>query len=219
MTRNYNRIEIYLNKLEKDIYPQPVDPGHNAWAADVIEKLVPTDVETVLDVGCGEGFCEPIFKDKGIEWTGVTLGSADFHKARNNIRNVQHADATFLPFGADQFDLVFARHILEHSPMPLLTLMEWNFVAKKWLLIVAPSAEYWKYYGKNHYSVLHKDQLWWLLARAGWEIFAREDFYTSDKLFMDYFRTEHPQHERVFPDSPRVVEMRFLCRKTKPRTE
>ena len=218
--RDYSRIEIYLNSLQKDIYAQPPDPGHNAWASDVINRLIPTDVETVLDVGCGQGFCKPLFEAKDIRWTGVTLGGTDFQQAKKNVGgSVQHADATFLPFSSESFDLVFARHILEHSPMPLLTLMEWNFVAKKWLLLVAPSPEYWNYNGKNHYSVLNKDQLWWLLARAGWKIVAREEFISSDKLFMDYYLPKEPLEKRVFPGSPKAIEMRFLCLKDKPKVE
>jgi len=217
--RDYTRIELYLNNLEKDIYPQPPDPGHKAWAEDAIRKFTPHDVNSVLDVGCGQGFCKPLFESLSVNWTGVTLGGADFQKAKDMVGSVYHADATFLPFKNAQFDMIFARHILEHSPMPLFTLMEWHFVAGKYLLLIAPSHEYWNFYGKNHYSVLNKHQLWWLLARAGWEIVEREDFYTSDKLFMDYFRLGHKEAERVYPGSPEIVEMRFLCRKVEPRTE
>ena len=59
--KNYKNIDIYLDELEEEIYPAPSDEGHTAWAKDVIDKFLPGDVTTVLDIGCGEGFCKPLF--------------------------------------------------------------------------------------------------------------------------------------------------------------
>ena len=68
----------------------------------------------------------------------------------------------------------FPRHSLEHSPMPLLTLMEWHRVARQYLMLIVPNPDYYTYIGKNHYAVMDKQQLSWLLRRAGWRVVAKD---------------------------------------------
>ena len=71
--------------------------------------------------------------------------------------------------------IIFSRHYLEHSPFPLLTLMEWHRVSKKYLCLVLPNPEYFTYVGRNHYAVMgDKTQIRWLLRRAGWKIIKRK---------------------------------------------
>jgi ubiquinone/menaquinone biosynthesis C-methylase UbiE len=171
--RDYSRIDSYLNELDGDIYAQPSDPMHAAWATQVIQSWIPNlkdACKTVLDVGCGQGFCKTIFEKlgTGIIWRGVTLGE-DFVKCMEKGLPVNNYDMTFLDSFADEsFDLVFARHVLEHSPMPLITLMEWHRVARNWLCLVLPRPIFWSYVGLNHYAVMDTTQVMWLLSRAGW---------------------------------------------------
>jgi len=169
MSRNYKHVERYLNELLQDIYNQPPDEGHTNWARDVItgwcSKLV--GCNTVLDIGCGAtGFCQPIFAEFGINWTGITLGD-DYITCKNSGLNVYNSDMSFLPFEDESFDLVFARHSLEHSVMPLISLMEWHRVSKQWVCVILPKPEKFTYTGKNHYSIMPHVQLVWLAARAG----------------------------------------------------
>jgi len=226
MMRDYSRIEKYLNDLAQDISPQPVDEGHTAWATDVIVNFLfegwqnakDLNINTVLDVGCGEGFCSSIFRSVGIDWTGVTLGANDFRIAKTKGK-AYLKDATFLDFDGGSYDLIFARHILEHSPMPLLTLMEWHRISKRYLVLVFPAWEYWLPYGKNHYYMFTKDQLWQLLSRTGWKIVKQEDFITSDKLFMDFYMIGNDPWDRIWNGPPKPVEYRYLCIKGEPQTE
>jgi hypothetical protein len=37
-------------------------------------------------------------------------------------------DFHFIDSGGEIYDLIFARHALEHSPMPILALMEWHII-------------------------------------------------------------------------------------------
>jgi len=212
--RDYTNIDKYLDELEKDIYPQPADMGHTAWATDVIQKFCKKiNVSNVLDVGCGQGFCQPIFESRNIEYEGVTLGESDINIALERDRSVSKADCTFLPYPDAYFDLIFARHILEHSPMPLITLMEWHRVSKKYLIIVFPAWEYWLVGGRNHYSMLNKDQLWYLLDRSGWNIVEQYDFISSDLRFMEFFRLGRPENDRQWIGEPKIVEYRYLLEK------
>jgi len=183
--RNYRYVDQYLTELLKDIYPQPPDPGHTRWAAEVINnwvtKLAPC--KSVLDVGCGEAFCQPIFENLRIEYTGVNLG-IDFVNAKMQGRNVYQQDFSFLEFPDNSFDLIFARHALEHSPMPVVTLMEWYRVSKQWLCLVMPTPRGWGWVGRNHYSVLSLSQNRFLLERAGWKTIWEDHSEPREYRFM-----------------------------------
>lgn len=172
--RNYLFLDRYLDELEKDIYEQPDDEGHTEMAKEVINKWMPciSDTTTVLDAGCGTGFCLQFFKEFGVGYIGI---DANYSSA-----SVLHGDFTFTKLHDNFVDLVFSRHSLEHSPFPLLTLMEWHRVARKYLILVVPNPEYYTYVGRNHYSVLNVKQIRWLLRRSGWEIMERE--YSEQEL-------------------------------------
>ncbi len=223
--RDYKHFDRYLNSLSGDIYEQPPDAGHAEWAKTVAAKLatIPTDIHTVLDIGCGIGFMESFFQDVlGMSWTGITLGE-DFVKAKKaGVRNIHKCDMTFLPFDDKSYDLIFARHVLEHSPFPLLSLMEWRRVCNDgFLLLVMPSPEFWGWRGKNHYSVMEKDQLEWLLNRAGWEIIHQNTMNTRDEEFLQYMEgdwqtwADEPEEMRPSKD----VEYQLLCQMIGPQKE
>lgn len=167
--RNYNHIDRYLNKLVDDIYEQPEDTGHTSATQKLVDEWISrlVGVETVLDVGCGTGFLQGMIPDK--KYLGVCLGN-DYKVALDAGRNVIQADYSFLDFEDNSFDLVVSRHSLEHSPMPLLTLMEWHRVAKTFLCLVVPATEWYGYGGLNHYYVLERGQWEVLIRRSGWEI-------------------------------------------------
>lgn len=169
--RDYSRIDEYLNKLAKDIYPQPQDPKHTLWALlSIFEFMLKAkDVHSVIDLGCGEGFCEKFFKLYGVEYVGVCLGK-DYEIATENSRNVIECDFSFLPFTDNNYDFLYSRHSLEHSPLPLLTLMEWRRVTRKYVAIVVPSVEFTGYGEKNHYYVLYPEQWKVLFIAAGFSI-------------------------------------------------
>lgn len=169
--RDWKYIDHYLNILAGDIYEQPEDKGHTALAQSVIDLWMSrlTTCKSVLDVGAGQGFCEAMFKRWNVEYEGIALGM-DVVKAQTIGRKVNKMDYHFLEYEDDSFDLIFARHSLEHSPMPLLALMEWERVSKSWLGLVMPAPEHYTYRGLNHYSVMNDEQLLGLTDRAGWKV-------------------------------------------------
>jgi len=173
--RNYTHIDQYLNELQGDIYAQPMDDGHAAMFRHVIDNWVTkmTSCNTVLDVGCGQADAQEWFEELGIIYKGVTLGS-DYQYALRHDRNVANEDFSFLPYPDASFDLIWARHSLEHSPMPLLTLMEWHRVSRAWLCLIMPQPLYFQWGGKNHYSVMSLSQAEFLLDRAGWKVMWRD---------------------------------------------
>jgi len=168
--RDFSHINKYLDCLERDVYPQPPDPGHSKLALESIhwlDELI--EAESVLDLGCGEGFCQTYFEGVNMEYTGICL-QRDFYQAKEKGKNVFYNDFSFLPFEDSSYDLLFSRHSLEHSPFPLITLMEWHRVCKKYLMLVLPAPEYWGKVGRNHYFVLERDQWVALLDTVGFKM-------------------------------------------------
>lgn len=174
--RNYEHIERYLNTLAADIYPQPPDPGHQAMLENICELWLPklTNLNSVLDVGCGQGQAFPILQRYAGRIEGVTLGS-DVGICQDKGLKVKLADMSFLPYHDGEFDLIFARHVLEHSPAPLLSLMEWWRVSKQWLMLIMPNSAHYGYGGKNHYYVLIREQMDNVLGQAGWRAIWRDE--------------------------------------------
>lgn len=170
--RDFSQLDAYLAELAADVYPQPPDEIHESLTREVLEAWMPAleerGLRTVLDVGCGQGLALPIL-DKWAKWVaGVTL-TADAAIATKRGFAVWERDMTFLAFHDEAFDLIYSRHVLEHSPMPLITLMEWHRVAKDWLILILPKPAFWGYGGRNHYSVMEERAALSLLLRAGWE--------------------------------------------------
>lgn len=176
--RDWTNHDRYITELYNDIYPQPDDSGHTRMAKDVIDNWMAkmTTCHSVLDVGCGTGFCQPMFEKWDVEYEGICMGD-DYLEAENHGRNVHRMDFNFLEYEDDSFDLIFARHSLEHSPMPILTLKEWRRVAKNWLGIVLPAPEWYTYTGRNHYSVMSMEQARNVIGVAGWNILWEDIHY------------------------------------------
>jgi len=208
-------LEKHIAELHKDVHPQRADPGHTAWAEDVIKSHIKREfgIRNVLDVGCGEGFCAPAFKSLGMVWEGVSWDQEDIDRGESKGITIKRMDMSFLDYRDNSFDLIFARHTLEHSPMPLITLLEWYRVSRKYLLVVLPSPDYWGIKGLNHYFVLPKDYWWYLFERAGWLCIRDIDFLTTDKRFEEFHLPDKPPPQRKWVGPPKVVEYRLLFRK------
>jgi ubiquinone/menaquinone biosynthesis C-methylase UbiE len=179
--RNYTQIDKYLDTLAQDVYPQPADAGHDLLLNQVMqewESYIST-LTNVLDVGCGSDLIAlPYFTRWNTEYTGISLGQ-EVHILMSNNVSIFDMDMNFLEFGDENFNGIFARHVLEHSPMPLLTLMEWHRVSNKYLFLVVPNPDHFGYIGKNHYSMMNRPHLRWLLRRAGWKIIQKS--YTTEE--------------------------------------
>lgn len=188
--RDYQNIELYLNTLAGDIYPQPPDKGHQAMLDNICQRWLPilSNLNSILDVGCGQGQAFPILRQYASRVEGVTLGP-DYDICRTNDLDVKLADMSFLPYPDKEFDLIFARHVLEHSPAPLLSLMEWWRVSKQWLMLIMPDPEHYTHVGQNHYYVLNEDQINNILAQAGWRpIWRDEEEKTEIRVFCEKVR-------------------------------
>ena len=180
MKRDYNNLDLYLDRLLPDIYPQPPDAGHLRWANQVFKHWVVSlrHVSSVLDAGCGDtAFMKSKFEGMGWEYTGIAL--------QTNNPVIVNLDFTFTECADKEFDLVWARHSLEHSPMPIITLMEWERISSRYLILVVPRPTTdLSYVGRNHYSVTNKEQLKFWLGLSGWKILQDDDTEITEMRFL-----------------------------------
>lgn len=164
------RLDTYLSWLQQHIQREPFCDGHWDSTKAVIDKFVAprkADIGDVLDVGTN-GYAYELFFEQGITWVGVTLGPDYFFCKEKQLR-VFRFDMNLMPFQDDSFDMVFARHTIEHSVMPLVALLEWRRIAKKYILIVTPRPPHFERF-PNHYSIMSQQMWEWLFENALLEI-------------------------------------------------
>ena len=190
----WEKIAGWYSDFLTQIYPEPRCKGHIRGTKEVLKKfIVPrkSEIRSVLDVGCGCGDAERFFKSLDIIWVGVTLGAYDLSICRKKGLRVFEWDMHFVDFPDDSVDLVYARHVAEHSPMPLFALLEWHRLSKKYLLLVVPRPPYFcrdeqGRHHPNHPSAGITREGWlYLCEEAGWE-FIDEDFIPTqieERLF------------------------------------
>jgi ubiquinone/menaquinone biosynthesis C-methylase UbiE len=138
-----------MNDFQKKYYEQPSFWNYD-YATDPIEKkrieeiykIIPKDVKTILDVGCGNGsFLNFLLKTNkynglmGVDFSQEALKYVKTEKIGGNISE--------LPFENNSFDLVTCLEVLEH-----LTEEEFNKgiaeiqrVSKKYIIVTVPNEE------------------------------------------------------------------------------
>jgi SAM-dependent methyltransferase len=176
------RLATFLQSCRDTVYPEPVSQVHT----DVIERVIGSFAAklpagaTVLDVGCGQGPALRWFRDHGFRPEGIALGE-DVRVCRElGFKDcVYECDQNNMPEGwSETLDAVWARHVAEHSPIPLFTLTEYWRVLKPggWLYleVPAPGTVAGHTRNPNHYSVFTPDAWGALLEKAGfigWETY------------------------------------------------
>ena len=106
--------------------------------ADVLQML-PTDVRSVLDVGCGDGFVTDALPGT-LDVVGLDISRA---AVAHVSRPTQIGSIESLPFEDDAFDLVMANDVIEHLEDSALARAKRELVrvAKRYILLTVPFAE------------------------------------------------------------------------------
>lgn len=169
--------------------------------ADLIDPLNLPKSAKILDLGCGAGyFLDEMKAREYTNLTGVTLSVDDIKLCTDKGHTVQQLDFSFLPQSAgyddESVDFIFLRQALEHSPFPVITLIEYNRVLKQnskiYIEVPAPDTTQNHEAMLNHYSVLGSNQVAALLSRTGFDVdcfktiefdITVDDVTTKEKLF------------------------------------
>ncbi len=172
MNEHFNK---HLEELKKTVYHEPKFAYHEKMIDSAMGHFVKNGSFTnALDVGFGTGHSLLKFKELGIKATGITLDEGEYKDAHFLGYDVRLMDMNFLDFEDGSFDLVWCRHALEHSVMPLIALMEFKRVLGKvgFLYVEVPSHMI-HLENANHYSMF-TDEAWQALFRkAGFKLLFR----------------------------------------------
>lgn len=177
-TEKIENFKYFLNKIEKETYPEPPSGLHTGITQQVITYLQNqypvSQMNRILDVGCGQGAALDLFQKMGKKPVGITLNQEDLKACREKGYEVYYMDQSFLEFKDHSFDLIWCRHCLEHSIFPIYTLSGFMRVLSPsgylYVEVPAPGTSCHHEQNPNHYSVLGKEMWADLFRRTGFAI-------------------------------------------------
>jgi len=118
----------------------------NNFYRTLLALLKNLECDSILDVGCGEGFTLNILHQNRI---GKRLEGVDFQKEAVKLGRKIHPHLKLrqgniynLPFKDDSFDLIICTEVLEHLEDPKKALTEIIRVSKRYLLLSVPNEPY-----------------------------------------------------------------------------
>lgn len=161
------------------VYSEPDTNIHMMVMDHMIPKIVSEyklDKSTcILDIGCGRGYGMLKFAELGCsDITGLTLSKEDADAARERGFTVVEEDMSFQSVTDSTYNVLFARHSLEHSPYPLLTLLEFYRILNNdglvYIEMPSPKCSRLLEEYNNHYSIMGPRQWTELMKRAGFSI-------------------------------------------------
>ena len=145
---------------------------------------------TILDVGCGPAHASIMFKQLGHKPTATSIMPAEVNAARQ-----KGIDAVLQEMHAPiqgKYDLIWMRHIAEHSPCPFLLLRNMYEAANDGGLLYLEVPQPWTANlheaNPNHWSML--SPLAWaaLLVRAGWAIIHEQTIQLLTGMGPDFYQ-------------------------------
>ena len=173
-----DRIWAYRELCLSHVYSEPDTNMHMMVMDSMIPKFVNEykldESNRILDIGCGRGYGMKKFAELGCsDISGLTLSKEDADAARERGFEVVEEDMSFQSAADGTYDVLFARHSLEHSPYPLLTLLEFRRILKTGGLayIEMPSPQCTRDLESydNHYAIMGPRQWRALMIRAGFK--------------------------------------------------
>ena len=199
MQRELQSFQDFLELVRSHVYSEPLTDLHIAVMDQIIPKIHSEHKiqGPLLDIGCGDGYAMDKLKSLGVQdIIGITLSSDDAVAARSRGFEVTEQDMSFTNFGDSSFNWLWVRHALEHSPFPLLTLLEFHRLlepgGKAYIEMPSPKCTRLLESYDNHYSIMGPRQWSCLMRRAGFNIVDQGEvkFDITSKEDPDYAGTE-----------------------------
>lgn len=164
----------FLERCATTAYAEPRTSGHDDIAQRAVQWVhgsLPAGAK-ILDVGCGAAFCSELFLTLGHQPTAISLLEKEVNQAKARGVTAFQLEMHELGQLETQFDLIWLRHVAEHSPCPLLLLEECHKSAAPngllYLEVPLPWTACLHELNPNHYSVLNVLAWESLLRRAHW---------------------------------------------------
>jgi len=174
--------------LPDDRMRMPANELHQLMAKSFIDELLASshnDFETVLDVGCSDGYIVHYFNSHGKKAVGVNdaIYPTDRLYIEENNLTIFEMDMHHLKFDDSSFDAVWCRHSLEHSFAPLQVIAEIYRVLKKggklFMILPPPPNPPVPYHG--HWHQIPDYQLKYLLEMCNFMVLSLNTVWFSYK--------------------------------------
>lgn len=164
-----------LEKALSTVYTEHPSELHLMITEGMVERLASTfSFRSILDVGCGMGVAWPSFRKA---WPGceITVVTPDQSETWNSTESgLAWAGRTMCDVESGKYDLIWARHSMEHSVSPYLDLTRIKELLSEkgifYMEVPSPGTVCRHECNPNHYSVM--GQLMWLslLDKTGFSI-------------------------------------------------
>jgi len=108
-----------------------------------VQSLLPADANSVLEVGCGEGFStsailEP-YAERHLHGGDLSHAAVIEAKHRFDVPHYCVFSAYELPYAADTVDAILSLEVLEHLPQAGRAIAEMKRVSRRYLLLSVPN--------------------------------------------------------------------------------
>ena len=181
--KQLNRLVAFLDGIERDAYSEPLSIVHSQVTQVAVRILLGKYCSSgtrILDIGCGQGPALELFRNAGLQAIGVALNETDVRACQNRGFDAYVMDQSFLAFEDASFDIIWARHVLEHSIMPLYTLHEFYRVLRPGgiLYVEVPASDTIARHEENpnHYSMLTRRGWEALFVKSGYQILEYKEY-------------------------------------------
>ena len=134
----WKEFDAFYNDLLGEVYHEP----DSVLTTQVTDSMLPGFLallkknQRILDLGCGAGYAMRKMREYGYtNVEGLTLNDEDVKACESDGFKVHQVDFNFTGFN-EEFDGIWMRHVLEHSPFPVLYYLSTKQnVETKWLVI------------------------------------------------------------------------------------
>lgn len=112
---------------------------HDSEKISLLLKTIPYDVNTIIDIGCGNGLItNELSRDYQVLGVDINASKLAFVKASK-----LQASCDQVPVDDRSFDLVFSSEMIEHLDNELMkrTFREFDRISRKYILITVPNEE------------------------------------------------------------------------------
>lgn len=128
-------------------------PEMDDWELKILNKLLPAELNSLVDLGCGPGEFLEKAKNQYKKILGIDLNVSAVSSCWEKKIPALHFDATKTPLNSHSFDLVRAQNILEHLQKPEDLIVEAKRILKKKGLLII--------HVPTHFSTLYPVTNFW----------------------------------------------------------